>query len=60
MDEWQSSNTTTCSAPLCDCADVRHRLRGAEAEIRRLTKHLQLKEQKLCELRKVLTNSATA
>ncbi|PXX23116.1 MULTISPECIES: hypothetical protein [Burkholderia] len=59
MDEWQASNTTTCSAPSCDCAAVQHRLRGAEAEIRRLTRCLQLKDQKLCELRKVLAHSAT-
>ena len=60
MDEWQSSNTTTCSAPLCDCVVMEHRLRRAEVEIRRLTQCLQLKDQKLCELRKVLANSAIA
>jgi len=60
MDEWQSSNTTACSAPSCDGVVMQHRLWRAEVEIRRLTRCLQLKDQKLCELRRVLANSATA
>lgn len=60
MDEWQTSNTATCSAPSCDGMVAQQRLRRAEAEIRRLTRCLQLKDQKLCELTRVLANSATA
>ncbi|EDT02847.1 conserved hypothetical protein [Burkholderia ambifaria IOP40-10] len=60
MDEWQTSNAATCLAPSCEAMVVQQRLQRAEAEIRRLTKCLQLKDRKLCELRCVLVNSATA
>ncbi|WP_198359326.1 hypothetical protein [Burkholderia ubonensis] len=57
---WRASDTSACLAPACDCAALQIRLRHAEAQIRRLTRCVQLKDQKLCELGKVLANSATA
>ncbi|RQS69211.1 hypothetical protein DID96_17720 [Burkholderia sp. Bp8963] len=60
MDEWQSSVEETCSAPSCDCDAMQARLQRAEAEIRRLTRCIQLRDRKLSELRKVLANSAVA
>ncbi|WP_175824456.1 hypothetical protein [Burkholderia cepacia] len=57
---WQSSNKSACLAPACDCDALQIRLRRAETQIRRLTRCVQLKDQKLCELEKVLTNSAAA
>ena len=57
---WRLSDTSACSAPACDCATLQIRLRRAETQIRRLTRCVQLKDEKLCELGKVLANSATA
>ncbi|WP_196222195.1 MULTISPECIES: hypothetical protein [Burkholderia cepacia complex] len=57
---WRSSDTSTCSAPACDCEALQIRLRRAETQIRRLTRCIQLKDEKLCELGKVLANSASA
>ncbi|KVK76003.1 hypothetical protein WS90_25560 [Burkholderia cepacia] len=56
----RSNETNVCLVPACDCAALQIRLRHAEAQIRRLTRCVQLKDQKLCELGKVLANSATA
>ncbi|OPX54005.1 hypothetical protein BTE48_16505, partial [Oceanospirillum multiglobuliferum] len=44
----------------CDCAALHDHLRRAETEIHQLTRCIQLKDQKLCELRNALANSATA
>ncbi|RQT15044.1 hypothetical protein DF051_16945 [Burkholderia contaminans] len=57
---WRLSDTSACTAPACDCATLQNRLRRAETQIRRLTRCVQLKDEKLCELGKVLANSATA
>ncbi|MPV64794.1 hypothetical protein GD429_02650 [Burkholderia sp. BE17] len=57
---WRSSDTNACLTPACDCEALQIRLRRAEAQIRRLTRCVELKDAKLCELGKVLANSATA
>ncbi|WP_230946434.1 hypothetical protein [Burkholderia territorii] len=56
----RSSDSSACSAQAGDCEALQIRLRTAETQIRRLTRCVQLKDQKLCELRKVLANSASA
>lgn len=56
----QPNDRTICSMPSCDCAGLHNRLKHAETEISRLTRCIQLKDQKLCELGKVLANSASA
>ncbi|KWF32733.1 hypothetical protein WL88_25660 [Burkholderia diffusa] len=57
---WRSSDTSACSAPAYDFEALQIRLRRAETQIRRLTRCIQLKDEKLCELGKALANSATA
>ncbi|HDR8945195.1 TPA: hypothetical protein QDA71_002182 [Burkholderia vietnamiensis] len=57
---WRSSDTDAGLVPACDCEALQIRLRHAETQIRRLTRCVQLKDEKLRELGKVLANSATA
>jgi len=47
------------SAPLRAYAVLQRRVQRAEAEVCRLTRCVQLRDQQLCELRKVLAHSAT-
>lgn len=55
----QSQDLTQCPALSCECAALRSRLQRVELEIHKLTRCIELKDQKLCELRSVLANSAT-
>ncbi|MDR8071005.1 hypothetical protein [Burkholderia cenocepacia] len=57
---WRSIDSNACLAPACDCEALKIRLQRAEAQIRRLTRCIQLKDEKLSELGKALANSATA
>ncbi|KAB0644840.1 hypothetical protein [Burkholderia latens] len=57
---WRSLGTSESPASTCDCEPLQIRLRQAEAQIRRLTRSIQLKDEKLCELGKALASSATA
>ena len=63
MDEhdnaWKGDGRLNCPAPLQACGALQGRLKRAEAEVGRLTRCVQLKDQQLCELRKVLAHSAT-
>ncbi|CAM2197839.1 conserved protein of unknown function [Paraburkholderia kururiensis] len=55
----QSDGVTHSPALSCECAALRRRLQRMELEIRRLARCIELKDQKLCELRSALANSAT-
>ncbi len=52
--DWRSSDTNACLAPACECEALQIRLQRAEAQIRRLTRCIQLKDEKLSELGKAL------
>jgi hypothetical protein len=56
---WKRDARVSRPAPFQACGTLQARLRRAEAEVSRLTRCVQLKEQQLSELRKVLAHSAT-